>query len=88
MTESTTPLTNAELETIQAALQAEPTWVIPPKIAGRIVDTGAILFTHNGQTKSLRDWAAAVGASRRTLWGRIHIYHWPLALALTEKPRG
>lgn len=41
-------------------------------------------FTLNGETKSLHEWAAAVGMSYRTLYGRIFVYGHSFPNALTK----
>lgn len=43
------------------------------------------LLTHNGETKCLADWAAAVGVPTQTLWMRLN-RGMPLERALVSKP--
>lgn len=45
-------------------------------------------ITHLGETKTLAQWAVAVGLNYRTLYSRICLYGWDPARALTSPHRG
>lgn len=40
-------------------------------------------ITHNGETKSLAEWARELGLKHNTLWHRIMVYKWPLEKAMS-----
>jgi hypothetical protein len=44
-------------------------------------------ITHNGETRSLSQWAEKVGISQPTLWRRIYQRGWSVANALTTPVR-
>lgn len=41
-----------------------------------------IHLTHNGETKTLEDWAKSIGIRRHALWLRLYRYKWPIERAL------
>lgn len=45
--------------------------------------TSNVRYQYSGKSKTLTEWAAAVGIKRSTLGMRIHSFHWPIEKALT-----
>ena len=44
------------------------------------------LLTYRGETLSIADWAKRVGLNPSTLYGRIFLMDWPVAVALCFRP--
>ncbi len=42
------------------------------------------VFTYQGESKTLPEWARSLGISRNTLLSRIYLYQWPVDRALSE----
>ena len=46
-----------------------------------------VIITHNGEARTVTQWAEFAGLNTITLWCRLFKYHWPVDKALTLKPK-
>jgi len=58
-------------------------WVTPKESANN--KRTNILIEHQGQYRTLSQWADKIGIKYPALWDRIRNAHWPIERALTEK---